>query len=136
MHPSPFPSFHRRGHCDLGKKFCTGWSTHLNALCNIVVIFCDEINCQFIYSIMATDHSNAHFVFNLSSTSTFSGRYYFTFFLSLGSSLVDTSPFPDIIKGLYVDTGLCIVFGYPVRLVLILKILESTVQVHSVWHNI
>jgi len=37
------------------------------------------MNCLFIDSMMATDYNNAHFVFNLSSTSTFSGTYHFTF---------------------------------------------------------
>jgi hypothetical protein len=121
-HIRPFLSFQGRSHCDLGKKFWTGWSTGLNASCKAVVIFCDEMNCQFIYSITATDHSNSHFVFNLSNTSIFSGRYHFNFISSLGFSLVHTSPFPELIKTWDQQ--------------LVLQILESTAQVLSVRHNI
>jgi len=78
----------------------TWWSICPNASSDQALFFLDDTSCQFFATIMASDHSNTHSSVQLTyNTSTFSNIYItFLFFLTLGPSSAQTSPFLYTIK--------------------------------------
>jgi hypothetical protein len=78
----------------------TWWSICPNASSDQVLFFLDDTSCQFFATIMASDHSNTHSSVQLKyNTSTFSNRHItFLFFLTLGPSSAQTSPFYTQLK--------------------------------------